>query len=114
MPYITVADDMSVPLLLAVVGGCILFLAVLIPAIFFICRYCCNKAPVGVTDPKPRQQSQVSPLHTTYINRLHPPIELFRISTNSYSFQRNNFVEEEHINRRYTYMYIVIQGKDMN
>uniref|UniRef100_K1QK49 Down syndrome cell adhesion molecule n=1 Tax=Magallana gigas TaxID=29159 RepID=K1QK49_MAGGI len=58
LPYITAADDMSVPLLLAVVGGCILFLAVLIPAIFFICRYCCNKAPVGVTDPKPRQQSQ--------------------------------------------------------
>ncbi|XP_052699447.1 mucin-5B-like [Crassostrea angulata] len=56
--HIEAADDMSVPLLLAVVGGCILFLAVLIPAIFFICRYCCNKAPVGVTDPKPRQQSQ--------------------------------------------------------
>lgn len=55
---------MSVPLLLAVVGGCILFLAVLIPAIFFICRYCCNKAPVGITDQKPRQQPQVSPLHT--------------------------------------------------
>ncbi|XP_061172016.1 neurofascin-like [Saccostrea echinata] len=44
-------SEMSVPFLLAVVGGCILLLAILIPVAFFICRHCC-KAPVGVTEDK--------------------------------------------------------------
>ena len=58
--YVVAPDDMSVPFLLAVVGGCILFLSILIPTMFFVCRYCCNRAPVGVTEVKPLQLQKVS------------------------------------------------------